>query len=187
MIASFSGTNGFGATFGRSSFDGEMATAVGTTFRRSSFGGEVVPGFGTTFGRSSVCGKVDTDRSSSVRASAGRPSRVGPAVFVWRIRRAGIEPAPPPRRLTSRSARPRQATAHPDDGCDAVQGRQPERPGRPPDSQVARSARAKRLFQHRSLPTGMPGSPAMSVGEGGYTIRTGRFVAIHFVGAVEAV
>jgi len=33
----------------------------------------------------------------------------------------------------------------------------------------------------------MPGSPAMSVGEGGYTIRTGRFVAIHFVGAVEAV
>jgi hypothetical protein len=26
----------------------------------------------------------------------------------------------------------------------------------------------------------MPGSPAISVGEGSYTVRTGRFVAIHF-------
>jgi hypothetical protein len=28
----------------------------------------------------------------------------------------------------------------------------------------------------------MPGSPAMSVGEGSYTVQTGLFVAIHFVG-----
>jgi hypothetical protein len=31
----------------------------------------------------------------------------------------------------------------------------------------------------------MPGIPAMSVGEGGYTVRTGVLVAINLVGVVE--
>jgi hypothetical protein len=183
-IASCSGTNGFGATFGRSSFGGELLSGLGTTFRRSSFGGEMVTGFGTTFGRSSVGGKVVTDRSSSVRASAGRPSRAGPAVFVWRIRRAGIEPAPPLRRVTSRSARPRSGRSTSRRWTRRRTG-PPARVARPTARFSGRTVGAsQRLFQHTSLPTGMPGGPAMSAGEGSYTVRTGLFVAIHFVGAV---
>jgi hypothetical protein len=69
----------------------------------------------------------------------------------------------------------------------AVQGRQPEWPSRRLRFSGRTVGASQRLFQHTSLPTGMPGSPAMSVGESGYTVRTGLFVAIHFVGEVEAV
>ena len=86
---------------------GELLTGPAAPLRCSSFGGELFTEFGAAFGRSSVVVKVVTDRSSSVRVSAGRPSRAGPAVYVSQIRRAGIEPATPPRRVTSRSARPR--------------------------------------------------------------------------------
>src|SRR5262245_52537753 len=121
MIASCSGTNGFSAAFGRSSFGGESLAEFVTTFRRSSFGGELVTGFETTFGWSSVCGAVVTDQSSSVSTSAGRPSRAGPTVFVCET--AGPESNRPYHRGASQT-----------------------------------------LFQHRSLPTGMPGGPATSVG-----------------------
>jgi len=164
-IASCNGTNGFGATFGRSSVGGEGGPGLGTAFRRSSFGGEGGPGFGTTFGRSSVDGKGVTDRSSSVKGSVGRRSGPGPAVFVWRIRRAGIEPAPPRRRVTSRFARPRSGPST-SRGWARPRTGPPARTARPTARFSGRTAGAsQRLFQHTSQPTGMPGSPAQPVGE----------------------